>query len=224
MNSFAGSVDILAMISGSMLPSQIFSLLNVLLDGYYFLIMGRLILSWFVNSYKLENHPLGYWLCVLTDPFLRLFRRLPFTSIGGVVDISPIFALLSLNLLQRFIHTLRVSQSASFGVVFLSILLQLFNMLFSIAQTISVICAVILLFRLLHILFSKPSNYNVALGHIDFYIRKLIQGPFRFLNLHQHRFLVQVITLFIIFSLLVYSLSLASNLLNGFIFSIMTRI
>ena len=212
------------MISGLVLPSQIFSLLNLLLNVYYFLIIARIILSWFVNSYKLEHHPLGYWLCLLTDPFLRLFRRLPFALIGGVIDISPIFALFTISLLQRFILALRSSQSAAFGMVFLSMFVQLLHLIVSMVQIAAIICALALLFRLLHALFSKQSGYNVAIGHIDSQIRKLFQGPLRFLNIDNSKFTMQIIVLFAIAALLAYLLGLAGNLLNEFLFFIQTRL
>ena len=205
-----------------MLASQIFALLNQLLSVYYYLLIARIILYWIVNSYTLENHFLGYWLCLVTDPFLRFFRRLPFTVIGGIIDLSPIFALFSISLLQRFIGSLRATQSAPFGVVFLSMVFQFLTFIVSMVQTLLIVCALLLFFRLCSALFSN--KYNLAISHIDVWIGKLINGPLSFLNMQRSKITMQITALLAITSLAIYLLSLATLWLNGLLLSVLTRI
>ncbi len=212
------------MLSGFSLPSQIFSLLYQLLNIYYFMILGRIFLGWFINSYTLENNPIGYWLCALTDPFLRIFRRLPFAVIGGVIDISPIFALFTITLVQRFVRALGSTQSAPFGKVFLGMVFQLFISLIAIVKTVVLVCALILLFRLLYILFSKQNSYNVVLSHIDYAIRKLLQGPLRFLNMSHSKFNSQVLVLLILACLLTYLLGLSESHVGAFFQQVLSQL
>ncbi len=212
------------MITNFSLTSQIFALLYHLLNIYYFMVLMRVVLSWFVNSYTLERHSFGYWLCLLTDRFLGFFRRLPFAVLGGVIDISPIFALLSINLLQRFVRGLGATQSASFGVVFVGMLFQLLLGAVSIVKTAVLIVTLILLFRLLHLLFSKRASYNVVLSHIDFYIRKLVQGPLSFLNISSGNFGMQVTALFVIAVLLTFALSLGESALGAFFLRVLANL
>ncbi|WGK69862.1 YggT family protein [Candidatus Haliotispira prima] len=199
---------------------MVYHLLNI----YYFMIIARIFLTWIIKSYTLENHPIGYWLCALTDPFLRLFRRLPFATIGGMIDISPIFALWALTLAQRFVRALSVTQSAPFLVVLLGMIFHLFISIIAIVKTVVLVFALILLFRLLHILFSKQSGYNVVLSHIDFAVRKLLQGPLSFLQMAQSKFTTQVTALFILTSLLTYLLALSESSLGGFFQRVLSRL
>ena len=212
------------MISQFSLPSQIFQFFYQVLNIYYFMLIARIFLGWIINSYTLERHPVGYWLCLLTDPFLRLFRRLPFSVIGGVVDISPIFALFSITLAQRFIRALSATQSASVPVVFLGMLFQLIISVIAIFKTIVLVCTLILLFRLCHLLFSKQSSYNVVISHIDVAIRKILQGPLRSLNMLKSSFSRQIILVFGLFCLLSFLLALAESFLGGFFFQLLNRI
>ena len=72
-------------------------------DAYSFVIVIYVLLSWFPMCGIIEEirNALGK----ICDPFLNLFKRL-IPPIGGMVDITPIIALLVLQFGVRFIVSL----------------------------------------------------------------------------------------------------------------------
>lgn len=72
-------------------------------DAYGFVIVIYVLLSWFPMGGIIEEirNALGK----ICDPFLNLFKRL-IPPIGGMVDITPIIALLVLQFGVRFIVSL----------------------------------------------------------------------------------------------------------------------
>lgn len=72
-------------------------------DVYSFVIVIYVLLSWFPMGGIIEEirNALGK----ICDPFLNLFKRL-IPPIGGMVDITPIIALLVLQFGVRFIVSL----------------------------------------------------------------------------------------------------------------------
>lgn len=67
---------------------------NWVLNLYWYLIIVRILLSWFPN---LSQTMLGYWVRNLTEPLLGPFRRLiPPLPLGGVyIDLSVYAALIA---------------------------------------------------------------------------------------------------------------------------------
>ena len=72
-------------------------------DAYSFVIVIYVLLSWFPMGGIIEEIPNA--LGKICDPFLNLFKRL-IPPIGGMVDITPIIALLVLQFGVRFIVSL----------------------------------------------------------------------------------------------------------------------
>jgi len=73
-------------------------LFNTIFNILYFLLIARIILSWFaVNPYN-EIVQLLYR---ITDPILAPFRRLPLQM--GPIDFSPIVAFLALWFVRNFV-------------------------------------------------------------------------------------------------------------------------
>jgi len=73
-------------------------LLHVLLQlisVYSFVIFIYIIMSWIPGA---RESQIGYFLGSIVEPFLEPFRRI-IPPIGGMIDISPIVALLVLRLL-----------------------------------------------------------------------------------------------------------------------------
>lgn len=73
-------------------------LVQMLFNIYSWLLLGRILMSFFqVDPY----HPAVQFVARITDPFLRFFRGLlpPF----GMIDFSPVLALLVLRVLQSFV-------------------------------------------------------------------------------------------------------------------------
>ena len=58
---------------------------------YYYMIIGHILLSWFPNT---RDSFIGELLAKLVEPYLRPFRR--FIPSIGIIDLSPIVALISL--------------------------------------------------------------------------------------------------------------------------------
>ncbi|UCC84403.1 MAG: YggT family protein [Gemmatimonadota bacterium] len=78
---------------------RIGELLVTLITLYQGIILLRVLLSWFVSNNA--DQPVIDWLKRLTDPVLDPVRKaLPDT---GGVDLSPLIALIGLELLKRFL-------------------------------------------------------------------------------------------------------------------------
>ena len=91
-----------------MVAYKIFSVLESTLQIFSFLLLIRVLLTWF-PSIDWSNGALSA-LCSLTDPYLNIFRGI-IPPIGGF-DISSILAFLLLNVIQNLITNL---QYASLG-------------------------------------------------------------------------------------------------------------
>ncbi|MHB8536032.1 MAG: YggT family protein [Sulfuricaulis sp.] len=79
-------------------------LLRLTINVYFYAILLRVILSWFM-PYGMRDNPAGDLLVSLTEPLLRRARRLV-PAMGGI-DLSPIVVLVGLQLLQlAFAHLL----------------------------------------------------------------------------------------------------------------------
>nr|WP_312029472.1 YggT family protein [Paenibacillus sedimenti] len=66
--------------------------LGILMEIYYFMIIGYLILSWFPNA---RDSFIGELLGKVVEPYLRPFRKIIPTI--GFIDLSPIVALIALR-------------------------------------------------------------------------------------------------------------------------------
>ena len=76
-------------------------LVNIFFTILYWLLVARIVLSWFgVNPYTTFNELLGV-LYQVTDVILRPFRRLPLQI--GMLDVSPIVAFIALQFVQRLL-------------------------------------------------------------------------------------------------------------------------
>jgi YggT family protein len=92
----------------TMLPlvlASLVSLVRLTINVYFYAILIRVILSWFM-PYGIRQNPAGDLLVSLTEPLMRPARRL-IPAIGGL-DLSPIVVLVGLQLLQLALsHLLR---------------------------------------------------------------------------------------------------------------------
>lgn len=78
------------------------SLIVSLADAYSMVIFVYVLMSWLPNTTTGVISDIYRVLGKLCDPFLNIFKRF-IPPIGGVVDISPIIALLALQLIVRLI-------------------------------------------------------------------------------------------------------------------------
>ena len=82
---------------GQLLASLAY-LFNMIFNILYFLLVVRIILSWFgINPYN----DIVQLLYKITEPLLMPFRRLPLQM--GPIDFSPILAFMTLWFLRSFI-------------------------------------------------------------------------------------------------------------------------
>jgi YggT family protein len=85
-------------------------IVSLVFQAYQFLILIRVLLSWVnVNPYgRATHHPLIDLLYRLTDPVLEPLRRLV-PPIGGMLDITPIVAMILLEVVRQVIVRLLLS-------------------------------------------------------------------------------------------------------------------
>lgn len=77
---------------------MIFYLINLVFTVYTFMLLARVIGSWFPRfAHSRAMHFLGFY----TDPYLNLFRR--FIPPLGMIDISPMVAFMALQFLQYLV-------------------------------------------------------------------------------------------------------------------------
>jgi YggT family protein len=76
----------------------------LLFQVYEFLLLIRVLLSWINNDpYRpVIDHPAVRFLERITDPVLAPLRRL-IPPVGGTVDISPVVALIILEVVRRIL-------------------------------------------------------------------------------------------------------------------------
>jgi YggT family protein len=80
------------------------TLVDLLFTLYFFLILGRVLLSWMRIS---PYHPVAQWIYRLTEPLLRPVRNLlPQT---GPYDWSPMITMFGLIILRQIILMLLLS-------------------------------------------------------------------------------------------------------------------
>lgn len=74
--------------------------ISLLFYFYNILLIFRIFLTW-IPSVDWNQQPFA-WLRSISDPYLNIFRRI-IPPIGGVLDISPILALILLQVLQGLV-------------------------------------------------------------------------------------------------------------------------
>jgi YggT family protein len=84
--------------------SAIITIVSLAFQIYEFLILIRVLLSWVrINPY----HPVIRILYQITDPVLDPLRRV-IPPIGGAIDISPVVALIILEIVHRIVISVLV--------------------------------------------------------------------------------------------------------------------
>jgi YggT family protein len=89
--------------------SIVATIVSVLFQVYEFLLLIRVLLSWINIDPRRPaiDHPLVQILVRITDPVLAPLRRL-IPPIGGTVDISPVVALIVLEVVRRILVSVLV--------------------------------------------------------------------------------------------------------------------
>lgn len=81
---------------------MLFELIDYLKTVYYFMIIAYVFMSWVPN---VRESFVGIWLGKLVEPYLSPFRKI-IPPIGGMLDISPIVALIALNFVAEGIKAI----------------------------------------------------------------------------------------------------------------------
>ncbi len=76
---------------------SIYSLVGILYEIYFYMIIAYILLSWIPNA---RDSFIGSLLGKAVEPYLSPFRRL-IPPIGGVIDLSPIVAIIALQFVYR---------------------------------------------------------------------------------------------------------------------------
>ncbi|MGI9553673.1 MAG: YggT family protein [Thermodesulfobacteriota bacterium] len=90
--------------------SAVFYVVDYLLTIFFFLIIGRAIISWVSPD---PYNPIVRFLYTVTEPVMGPARRI-IPPIGGTIDISPIIILILIRLLQTALSQLLFNLSQSF--------------------------------------------------------------------------------------------------------------
>ncbi|WP_181592605.1 YggT family protein [Paenibacillus sp. YN15] len=79
---------------------------------YYFMIIAYVFMSWLPN---VRESFVGEWLGKLVEPYLKPFRKI-IPPIGGMLDISPIVALIALEFVAEGIKAVLGLILSPFGL------------------------------------------------------------------------------------------------------------
>jgi len=83
------------------LENSIVSLVNTLLSVYTYMIIAYVLLSWVPNA---RDSFIGQLLGRFVEPYLSIFRRF-IPAIGGVIDVSPIVAIIAMQFISLGVET-----------------------------------------------------------------------------------------------------------------------
>lgn len=84
---------------GKIDPMNTIAIVKGMFTIYTIMIFARIALSWFPTMYR---YPQTKYLLQLTDPYMNIFRKV-IPPIGGVLDLSPMLAFISLRFLETFV-------------------------------------------------------------------------------------------------------------------------
>ncbi len=77
-------------------------IIHYIFVGYTLILAVRIIGSWIPD---IAMQPWMLFIAKFTDPFLNLFRKI-IPPIGGMIDLSPILAFLTLQFLEYLIRSI----------------------------------------------------------------------------------------------------------------------
>jgi YggT family protein len=78
---------------------QIFNVVNLLFNIYYFCLIGYILMSWIP---ALQSSAVGRFLETVCEPYLGFFRK--FIPPIGMIDLSPIVGLIVLGFIESGIY------------------------------------------------------------------------------------------------------------------------
>ena len=144
----------------------LFTFLAAVLNFYSIVCMVEIFMSW---APGLKFTSFGRFMTGVTDPYLRIFSRMRFLTIG-CVDFSPIIGIGILSLLSSILSRIANTGRIYFGGILASIVYMIWN-LFS---TIVGIFALFIFIRWIVLLVNHGQTpYNSAWNQIDQFLQKI---------------------------------------------------
>ena len=148
--------------------------LSICINMYLFLLFIRILFTWFSPS---VDGKLWHYLCLITGPYLALFKGIKFLR-RGKFDFTPILAISLLAFCNQIIVQIRMylEQANSFSVWILLalILLSIWNIISFILIFFGILCVI----RLVSIVFHLNKSHTI-LKVIDLAIQPLISVVMR---------------------------------------------
>ena len=121
------------------------------------IIIIRLVMSWFSSQQHNEKGVLAK----LCDPYLNLFKKIPFFTIG-YIDFSPIIALAVLVITANILNQFGMAGTISFGMVLAVVIRAIWSALSSLMFFIFIIALIRFIIALV-----KPNAYSPILVSLD---------------------------------------------------------
>lgn len=107
-----GAVESTSVSVAQLLPWALIGLAYMVCDIYFFAILAMVVLSWVAPH---SNHPIASIAYQLAEPIGAPFRRV-IPSMGGL-DLSPIFAILAINIVQIILRSWAQSLGLPISIV-----------------------------------------------------------------------------------------------------------
>ncbi len=117
--------------------STVFGVISSLITLYMFVIVFRILMSWFPGS---DFGRVQHYLRAATDPFLNFFRRAGLRV--GYVDLSPILGIITLSVASFVFSSLATAGTVTLGMVLALIVAQITSAAAFVAGLFTVVMAV----------------------------------------------------------------------------------
>ncbi|MBN2441064.1 MAG: YggT family protein [Spirochaetales bacterium] len=125
--------------------------LSICINIYLFLLFIRIICTWFKPS---VDGKLWHYLCLITGPYLALFKGIKFLR-RGIFDFTPILAISLLGVTNQILQRIILHFEAGFGfsiiVLLALIVLSVWNIVSFVLLFFDILCVIRLIGIFLHI-------------------------------------------------------------------------
>lgn len=159
------------------LLSQILNIVTAILSLYMMLLMIRVILTWFRRPLPGAAGQVTGILARITDPYLNLFRGIPFLR-AGMLDFSPVASMILLGMVIQLTSAIAQYGRISVGLIGALLISSLWGI-------ISFILELLLVFMVVRFISTYfKAGYSPFWRNLDTLLYKVIEG---FLSLFTDR-------------------------------------
>lgn len=150
------------------------SFISWLISIYMFICLIRIITTWFPT---LQNTKFVYYLKKICDPYLNLFRQIPFLHIGNL-DFTPVLAIGILVIASNILSSIVSTGALRFGALLGSLLQLLWSIASSVITFFNIIITLRLIVNLLHKDYSSGiwSQLDRIIYPVQKFVTSLIKG------------------------------------------------